>query len=135
MSSVNTGYEHVQLDGNGVALVGDPPTKIWILVAEKNAHGWSPEELHFQHPHLTLGEIHSALGYYWDHKEKMDQKIEEELEFAEKMREATDQTDLKKELQKKQIGITVGRCVKDLSFIVQTAEPADLRNQVIYLPL
>ncbi len=27
------------------------------------AYGWSPEEMHFQHPDLTLGQIYSALAY------------------------------------------------------------------------
>ena len=101
MSSINTGYEHVKLDENGVAVVGNPATKIWILVAEKKAHGWSPEELHFQHPHLSLGDVHSALGYYWDHKGEIDHKIQEELEFAEQMRDAAEQTELKKRLRQR----------------------------------
>ena len=34
-----------------------------------------------------------------------------------------------------QIGVTIGGCVKDLALIAKTEDPADLRNQVIYLPL
>ncbi|MBF0328235.1 MAG: DUF433 domain-containing protein [Nitrospirae bacterium] len=34
--------------------------KVVELVVEKIAYGWSPEELHFQHPYLTLGQIYSA---------------------------------------------------------------------------
>ena len=30
----------------------------------QSAHGWSAEELLFQHPYLSLGQIHSALAYY-----------------------------------------------------------------------
>jgi uncharacterized protein (DUF433 family) len=41
--------------------------KVIELVREQDAYGWSPEELHFQHPYLSLGQIHSALAYYWDH--------------------------------------------------------------------
>ncbi|MEL7357157.1 MAG: hypothetical protein AAFN40_11405 [Cyanobacteria bacterium J06560_6] len=28
----------------------------------------TPEELHFQFPHIALGKIYSALAYYWGHK-------------------------------------------------------------------
>ncbi len=36
--------------------------KVIEIVLEKIAYGWSPEELHFQHPYLTLGQIYSAHG-------------------------------------------------------------------------
>ena len=46
---------------------------------EKTAYGWSPEELPFQHPYLSLGQIHSALAYYWDHQDALDQDIARRL--------------------------------------------------------
>ena len=46
--------------------------KVVELVAERAAYGWSAEELHFQHPYLSLGQIHSALAYYWDHQDELD---------------------------------------------------------------
>jgi hypothetical protein len=42
--------------------------------------------LHFQHPHLTLGQIHSALAYYWDHHKGLDRDVQSRLERAEKLR-------------------------------------------------
>jgi len=39
--------------------------KVVESVVEQQAYGWSPEELRFQHPYMTLGQIHSALAYYW----------------------------------------------------------------------
>jgi len=50
--------------------------KVVELVLDSQAYGWSPEELQFQHPYLTLGQIHSALAYYWDHQETLDQHID-----------------------------------------------------------
>ena len=47
-------------------------TKIVELVVDQQAYGWSPEELHFLHPYLTLGQIHSALAYYWDRRAELD---------------------------------------------------------------
>jgi uncharacterized protein (DUF433 family) len=32
------------------------------------AYGWSPEEMHYQHPPLSLAQIHAALAYYFDHQ-------------------------------------------------------------------
>src|SRR5512137_1091314 len=77
-------YEHVQLDAGGVPFIAGTTMKVVELVMARMAHGWSPEELHFQHPYLTLGQIHSALAYYWDHQEELDADIERRREFAEK---------------------------------------------------
>ena len=40
------------------------------------AHGSTPEEMHLQYPHITLGQIHAALAYYHDHQAEIDQEIE-----------------------------------------------------------
>ena len=63
--------------------------KVVELVLGKMAYGWSPEELHFQHPYLTLGQIHSALAYYWDHREELDRDIEERLQHVKEAQQVT----------------------------------------------
>jgi uncharacterized protein (DUF433 family) len=83
-----TRYEHVVLDGAGNPMIDGTTMKVVELVLETIAHGWSPAELHFQHPYLTLGQIHSALAYYWDHQEELDRDIERRHELAQRMRDA-----------------------------------------------
>ena len=82
----STTYEHVQLEANGTPIVSGTTMKVVELVMAQMAYGWSPEELHFQHPDLTLGQIHSALAYYWDHKEELDADIERRWQYAEEAR-------------------------------------------------
>ena len=81
-----TAYEHIVTDESGVALIEGTTVKVVELVLDTHAYGWSPDELQFQHPHLTLGQIHSALAYYWDHKEEIDSDIERRLERVERIR-------------------------------------------------
>lgn len=81
-----TAYEHVVVDESGVPLIQGTTMKVVELVLETLAYGWSPDELQFQHPYLTLGQIHSALAYYWDHKEEFDRDIERRLERVEQIR-------------------------------------------------
>ena len=57
-----------------------------LRVAEQQAHGWSPEELHFQHPYLALGQIHWTLAYYLDHREELDRDIQRRIERVEGLR-------------------------------------------------
>ena len=75
--------------------------KIIELVLEKTAYGWSPEELHFQHPYLSLGQIYSALAYYWDHKETLDRDIEERLKQVDHIQKQNESTPLEDRLKSK----------------------------------
>jgi uncharacterized protein (DUF433 family) len=84
--STRTSYAHIVLDESGVPWIEDANTKIVELAAEVDSYGWSPQELQFQHPHLRLGQIHSALAYYWDHKDEIDADLRRRLEFAEALR-------------------------------------------------
>jgi len=86
MSETMTTYEHVQLDADGTPTIIGTNMKVVELVMAQLAHGWSPEELHFQHPYLSLGRIHSALAYYWDHKAELDEDIERRRRYAEEQR-------------------------------------------------
>ena len=83
-----TTYEHVQLDAAGTPFIAGTTMKVVELVMAQMAYGWSPEELHFQHPYLTLGQIHSALAYYWDHQEALDADIARRWQWAEQSRQA-----------------------------------------------
>lgn len=86
MPIVVTGYEHIVIDENGVPIIANTTMKVIELVVEKIAYGWSPEELHFQHPYLTLGQIYSALAFYWDHVEELNQDIKRRLQNVEQIR-------------------------------------------------
>ena len=73
---METRYEHITVNADHVPSIVGTPTKVVELVVDQQAYGWSPEELHFQHPHLTLGQIHSALAYYWDHREELSDLVD-----------------------------------------------------------
>lgn len=83
MAFTETRYEHIVVDDRGVPIVAGTTMKVVELITAQAAHGWSPEELHFQFPHLTLGQIHSALAYYWDHREEMDGDIARRLKAVD----------------------------------------------------
>jgi uncharacterized protein (DUF433 family) len=85
---METRYEHITLNEDHVPIITGTTMKVVELVVEQQAYGWSPEELHFQHPYLTLGQIHSALAYYWDHREELDRDIQRRLERVTELRRA-----------------------------------------------
>ncbi len=83
----NTDYKHVYLDDKGVAIIAGTTMKVSELVTSHCTHGWSPEELHFQFPHIALGQIYSALAYYWDHQSELDAEIQQRLERVDYLRQ------------------------------------------------
>lgn len=83
---VKTCYEHIALSEDSVPSIAGTTMKVVELVVEQQAYGWSPEDLHFQHPYLMLGQIHSALAYYRDHREELDRDIQRRLKRAETLR-------------------------------------------------
>src|SRR5437588_12493165 len=97
MSTVLTSL--IALDENGVAWISGANTKVIEVVLDKLAHGSSPEEMHFQYPHLSLAQIHAALAYYYDHQVEIDAQIERSLQRYEKLRAQAGESPLHKRLR------------------------------------
>jgi uncharacterized protein (DUF433 family) len=87
-------HPHVALDAAGVPFLAGTTMKVVELVMAQQAYGWSPEELHFQHPDIPLSHIYSALAYYWDHREALDRDIERRSERVEQIRRELGPSDL-----------------------------------------
>lgn len=81
MSTIATA--HIEIDEDGVAWIDDTKVKVIEVVIDKLAHGSSPEEMHFQYPHLSLAQIHAALAYYYDNQAALEAEIERRREEAE----------------------------------------------------
>jgi uncharacterized protein (DUF433 family) len=101
MAAIETRYEHIVLDDNNVPIIAGTTMKVIELVLDQQAYGWSPEELRFQHPQLSLGQIHSALAYYWDHQDQLDQDIERRLQRVDQAQRARIPTALEARLKAK----------------------------------
>jgi uncharacterized protein (DUF433 family) len=93
---------HIHLDDNGVAWIDDTNTKVIEVVLDHLAYGWSPEEIHFQHPHLSLAQIHAALSYYHDHQAALDAEIQRQLAEVETLKNQAGESPIHKRL--KEIG-------------------------------
>ena len=90
---------HIWLDDRGVAWIDNVNTKVIEVALDMIAHGWSPKEIYFQHPHLSLAQIHAALGYYYDHKADMDTQIQRSMKDVEKLRAQAGESPIRKRLR------------------------------------
>ena len=98
--ATTTEYKHILLDECQVPFIKGTSMKVVELVTSIHAYGWSPEELHFQYPHLNMSQIYSALAYYWEHKEEIDADMKRRFEYSEKLRLEAGESALGKRLRK-----------------------------------
>jgi uncharacterized protein (DUF433 family) len=48
--------------------------------------GMSPDEIVSSHPSITLSDVHAALAYYFEHRERIDSDIREGERSVEEMK-------------------------------------------------
>jgi len=87
MAFTTSDHKYVQLNDASIPIIAGTTMKVVELVTAQKAYGWSPEEIHFQHPYLSMSQIYSALAYYWDHKAELDADIEQRLERAKQRKD------------------------------------------------
>lgn len=82
---------HARIDGTGI--------KVRVLIQVMKA--WYPtiEALHEAYPQLTLGQIHSALAYYYDHQAEFDAEIERLRKLVDEHQAASEETPGRKKLR------------------------------------
>ncbi len=100
---ITTEYKHILLGDRNVPFIEGTSMKVVELITSVKAYGWSPEELHFQYPHVSMSKIYSALAYYWDNKEQIDADLKKRFEYAEKLRIEAGESSLAKRLRKQRI--------------------------------
>lgn len=98
MPRVETRYAHIVFE-DSVPVISGTTMRVVQLIEESLASGWSPEEAQFQFPFLTMGQIHSALAYYWDHQDELDQEIERSLRRSDQLRSAAKSSPLRERLR------------------------------------
>jgi len=87
-------YAHITRDSQGRPCLPGSGTRVLQIALDHVVHGWTGEEIHFQHPHLPLSHIHSALAYYYDHQEEMDAEIALQSERLDAAEQATAESPL-----------------------------------------
>ncbi len=90
---------HIHLDDRGVAWIDETNTKVIEVALDKLACGSSPEEIHFQHPHLSMAQIHAALSYYYDYQQAFDVEIERQLQYVDQMMAQAGDSPVRKRLR------------------------------------
>ena len=91
-------YAHVELNEAGKPIISGTRMKV-VMIAQDWLAGLDAEQIREQYPFLTLGQIHSALAYYYDHREELDRFIAEGDRLFEELRAAQKDSPLLQKLR------------------------------------
>ena len=70
----------------GKACIAGHRVRVLDIVAWNEHQGMTPDEIVSHVPTITLGDVHAALAYYFDHIEEIQQEMRDERAFAEEFR-------------------------------------------------
>lgn len=92
-------YGHVEITTDGVPMIAGTKTKVIEVALDRLAYHWDADEIKRQHPHLTLGQIHSALAWYYDHQDDMDRQIRSQLDEVHHLRAGAGESPVRRKLK------------------------------------
>ncbi len=83
--------DYTHIESNPEICAGQPHiegTRITVsLIAREVEHlRMTTDEVIAAHSHLTLGQIHSALAYFYDHREEMEEQMKQADEIEASLR-------------------------------------------------
>ncbi len=80
---------HIAMDEGicgGEPRIAGTRIKVRHIMAEYERQGLSPDRICDLHPGLTLAAVHSAIAYYYEHRDEILEAIRRDEEFAESVK-------------------------------------------------
>jgi uncharacterized protein (DUF433 family) len=92
-------YAHISIGPDNVPMLTGTRIKVVEIVLDHLAHGSDADEIHRQFPHLSLGQVYSALAYYYDHRDAVDEDIARRLEQVDEIQSRLGDSPLARKLK------------------------------------
>lgn len=88
MAISGTSHLETRSDGRGRSRIYVTGTRLRVqdIALEHVFQGQTPEQIVREYPSLSLGQVHAALSYYFDHREQILAEINEDASLAESSR-------------------------------------------------
>ncbi len=84
---------HIELrtnrNGQPRAFIEGTRVRVQDIYGLSQIQGLSPERIVEELPHLTLGQVHAALAYFYDHPDDIYQELRESQEAVAELRART----------------------------------------------
>jgi len=75
--------------GQDRAFIAGTRVRVQDIYALAEIQGFTPDQIVEQLPHLSLGQVHAGLSYYFDHREQILNELREDEEFVRVIRTQT----------------------------------------------
>lgn len=88
MSEVLTSRQHITSTAGvcgGKPCIAGTRIRVWDVAVFAQA-GKSPDEILSDYPHLTLGDVHAALAFFYDNREEIERQANEDEAILAKLR-------------------------------------------------
>jgi len=72
---------------NGAPIVDGTRTRVIDIAVEYEMLGHSPDEIISSHPQLTLHQVHDALSFYYENRDELDHKLQQDQEIIAWLRQ------------------------------------------------
>src|SRR5439155_19437936 len=96
----DTSYPHIEKpEGQPARLKRVPRTRVAMIVMDYLFDGMSVDTMCEQYPYLLPAEAHSAMAYYFDHKEEIEEEIRQDVENYERARAQAGPSELAQRLR------------------------------------
>jgi uncharacterized protein (DUF433 family) len=70
----------------GSPIIEGTRTRVIDIAIEYEILGHSPDEIITSHPYLNLPQVHDALSFYYENRDELDRKAEQDQEFITRLR-------------------------------------------------
>ncbi len=70
----------------GSPIIEGTRTRVIDIAIEYEMLGHSPDEIISSHPHLNLSQVHDALSFYYENRDELDQKAEQDQEVVARLK-------------------------------------------------
>ena len=70
----------------GSPIIDGTRTRVIDIAIEYEMLGHSPDEIISAHPYLDLSKVHDALSFYYENRDELDQRIEQDQDFITQLK-------------------------------------------------
>lgn len=89
----DTFTQHIEIRKNRAgqdrAYIIGTRVRVQDIYVDSEVLGKTPEEIVAALPHLTLGQVHAALAYYFDYREEIIEELRQDEQFVALLKEQT----------------------------------------------
>jgi len=78
-------YPHIEVRDDGLTYIAGTRLKVIHVIADHLHWHWDAEAIRRQYAQLSLGQVHGALSYYYDHQDEMNRLLDERGKLEERL--------------------------------------------------